>query len=218
MSFKAAESLAEQIAKHLASLIVRGELKPNERIPESRIAGELEVSRGSVREALLILERRYLIDILPRRGAVVTDVTIEQIKAVYEVYTQLLIILARKVCTAWSGADLDPMIKHFDTMKKAKDKGGQLDQIFELGFELMEQALDIANNPYLTETLTNFKPSIQRTYYMALKNQQGDLSDNVDFFSALVEAVIKRKPDLAANLVSEYADQQMQEVLSTLDH
>lgn len=218
MSFKAAESLAEQIANHLASLIVRGELTPNERIPESRISVELEVSRGSVREALLILERRYLVEILPRRGAVVTDVTIEQIKAVYEVYTQLLVLLARKVSTAWSGSDLDPMVQHFNSMKQAKDKGGQLEQIFELGFELMEQALLIANNPYLTESLTNFKPSIQRTYYMALKNQQGDLSDNIEFFSALVDAVIKRQPDLAATLVSKYADQQMQEVLSTLEH
>ena len=62
-SFKPQESLSEQIAQHLSRQIVRGDLLAGDRIQELRIAGELEVSRGSVREALLILERWHLIDI-----------------------------------------------------------------------------------------------------------------------------------------------------------
>ena len=69
MTFKAPDSLAEQIARYLAERIIRGELKERERIQEQKVTQALNVSRGSVREALLILERRHLITILPRRGA-----------------------------------------------------------------------------------------------------------------------------------------------------
>ena len=55
MSFTAPESLSEQIAKYLAASIISGKMKPGERIQEARVVNELSVSRGSVREALLIL-------------------------------------------------------------------------------------------------------------------------------------------------------------------
>ena len=51
MSFKAPDSLAEQIARHIGQLIITGELKSGDRIQELRITNELNVSRGSVREA-----------------------------------------------------------------------------------------------------------------------------------------------------------------------
>lgn len=73
MTFKAPDSLSEQIADYLAERIIRGELAPGERIQEQKVTQALNVSRGSVREALLILERRHLVAILPRRGAHVTE-------------------------------------------------------------------------------------------------------------------------------------------------
>lgn len=74
MVFKPALNLTEQIAEQLAEQIILGELQGQDRIQELKIAKALDVSRGSVREALLILERRHLIEIVPRRGAVVTAI------------------------------------------------------------------------------------------------------------------------------------------------
>src|SRR5690606_8586969 len=96
MSFKAQESLSEQIATHLANQIIRGEMLAGDRIQEVRVAGELEVSGGSVREALLILERRHLIEILPRRGAVVRELTEAGVQGLYELVQVLLGLVIRK--------------------------------------------------------------------------------------------------------------------------
>ena len=74
MSFKPNDSLTEQIARFLGKQIIGGDMQPGERIQELRIAAELNVSRGSVREALLILQRRHLVDIYPRRGAIVASI------------------------------------------------------------------------------------------------------------------------------------------------
>ena len=70
MQFKAAQSITEQVAGHLATEIINGTRHPGARIQELTLAKALGVSRGSVREALLLLESRHLVQILPRRGAV----------------------------------------------------------------------------------------------------------------------------------------------------
>ncbi|MEM1231777.1 MAG: GntR family transcriptional regulator, partial [Pseudomonadota bacterium] len=53
--------------------MIRAERPGGSRLQELTLARQLGVSRGSVREALLVLQRQQLIDILPRRGAVVRE-------------------------------------------------------------------------------------------------------------------------------------------------
>jgi len=84
MNLEEADSLSEQIAKYISEQIISGELVEGERIQELRIAKELDVSRGSVREALLLLERTYLIEIFPRRGAIVSEMSAQQVKALFD--------------------------------------------------------------------------------------------------------------------------------------
>ncbi len=77
LNFRPTLNLTEQIADHLAQLVIHGALNGGDRIQELKVAKDLDVSRGSVREALLILERRHLIEIVPRRGAIVNSVESE---------------------------------------------------------------------------------------------------------------------------------------------
>src|SRR5690606_12362343 len=70
-----AVSLSEQIADHLAEQIVRGERKPGEKLPEAELAKQLEVSTNSLREAFRLLEKQHLIELQPRRGARVCEVS-----------------------------------------------------------------------------------------------------------------------------------------------
>ena len=111
MSFKAKESLSEQIAQHLAKQIIHGDMLAGDRIQELRVAGELDVSRGSVREALLILQRRQLIDILPRRGAVVKEMSEAHVRSLYEVMQVLLGLVIRKAIKVVREEDLDAFIE-----------------------------------------------------------------------------------------------------------
>ena len=84
------ESLSEQISQHIAEQIINGELVEGERIQEIRFADELDVSRGSIREALLLLERTHLIEIYPRRGAVVSEMSAQQVSALFDILGILL--------------------------------------------------------------------------------------------------------------------------------
>lgn len=82
-------SLPEQIAAQLAARITSGACAPGQRIMEQAVAGEFAVSRGPVREALRLLEKDGLVTILPRRGAQVTNLTISEVKEIFDIRAAL---------------------------------------------------------------------------------------------------------------------------------
>ena len=62
-------TLPQQIADHLGHRIMTGELVPGSRLKEEEFAELYDVSRGPVREAFRLLERRGFVEIVPRHGA-----------------------------------------------------------------------------------------------------------------------------------------------------
>ncbi|MBI3044070.1 MAG: GntR family transcriptional regulator [Betaproteobacteria bacterium] len=82
-------SLAEQIAARLSERIVTGIYAPGRRIMEQAVAEEFVVSRGPVREALRLLEKDGLVTILPRRGALVTNLSIGEVEEIFDIRAML---------------------------------------------------------------------------------------------------------------------------------
>ena len=109
MSIEEKDSLSEQIAKHISEQIISGELVEGERIQELRIAKELDVSRGSVREALLIVERTHLIEIYPRRGAIVSEMSAQQVKALFDTSSLFLMQIVQRISETWRNYEADAL-------------------------------------------------------------------------------------------------------------
>lgn len=153
MTFKAPDSLAEQIAHHLAERIIRGELKPGERIQEQKVTQALNVSRGSVREALLILERRHLVVILPRRGAQVTVLNAHNVTSLCNLMSELYILLANAVAERWqSEDDLAPFMQSQQRLQVSFEQQ-DVRMFVEESFNVMRAAIR------LPTTCTLKKPS-----------------------------------------------------------
>ncbi|MDA3627620.1 GntR family transcriptional regulator [Saccharopolyspora oryzae] len=77
-------SLVELAATTLRRMIVGGELLCGQRIVENRLTRELGISRPPLREALRVLEREGLVRQVPRKGVIVTPLTLHDI---YEICT-----------------------------------------------------------------------------------------------------------------------------------
>lgn len=216
MTFKAPDSLAEQIAHYLAERIIRGELKERERIQEQKVTQALNVSRGSVREALLILERRHLIVILPRRGAQVTELTPHKVQSLYGLVIELYILLARAVIERWQAeSDLAPFV---DIQQRLLDslQRGDIGAFVENSFDVMRAAFPFADNPYLQETLENLLPAISRTYHLALERRKGEMGQFMNTFASLLQAIIARDHGRAREVLLAYGEHNCQLVLATL--
>jgi DNA-binding GntR family transcriptional regulator len=217
MRFQAPESLAEQIAQHLGKLIITGQLKPRDRIQELKVAGELDVSRGSVREALLILERRHVIEIYPRKGAVVTDLTEAHIQSIYDMAACLVSMLAVKYAKRWQPADLAPVNRQTDAiLKLMADRESRAEAIVEACLDLLRLCYPVVDNPYLEETLENCRPAISRTYYLAMKSQVGAVHQSRHFVEKLIVAVRERRIADIPSLVEQFAENQKQLAVASL--
>jgi len=77
--------LREVVFNTLRNAIIRGELPPGERLMEEKLAKTLEVSRTPVREAIRMLELEGLVVMIPRKGAEVARITIEDLQEALEV-------------------------------------------------------------------------------------------------------------------------------------
>ena len=93
-------TVPEQIAAQVGDRILDGRLAPGERIGEQELADEFQVSRGPVREALRILERKGLATILARRGAIVTELSAAELREIFEVRAALFDAVARTVAAS----------------------------------------------------------------------------------------------------------------------
>jgi DNA-binding GntR family transcriptional regulator len=83
------QGITESIFQHLKSEIITGNLAPNERLSEEKIAAGLGVSRAPLREALRLLENGNFVIRLPRRGAYVAGLSVENLEKVYEARTMI---------------------------------------------------------------------------------------------------------------------------------
>lgn len=215
MSFRASESLSEQIAEHLAKQIIMGDLVEGERIQELRIASELNVSRGSVREALLVLARKRLIEIYPRRGAVVSEMSPAQVKGLYEVISMLLQVTCRKAAENWRQQDMEGLVGQVQKLQSCVDEL-DVEGFHEGTFEFFHMTYRFANNGYISEILDDFQPAVRRAAYLALHTDRRDLEESLSFLKSVVDSIMLRKGEQAASLIEDFCTHQRNLVLDAL--
>lgn len=88
-------TLADKLASAIADGILDGRLKPGERLDEAGLAQLHGVSRTPVREALRQLTASGLIDTRPRKGAVVSKATPDQIESLFVAMAEMEATCAR---------------------------------------------------------------------------------------------------------------------------
>lgn len=215
MSFNAPKSMAEQIAQHLANQIISGELGAKERIQELKIVEQLDVSRGSVREALLLMEKRHLVDILPRRGAMVAELTPESVENLFDVFGVLVTRLAVLVAQRWQDGELDELIKHLTWLQSIAEQDDREEFMAQV-FALLNMAYPLARNEYLHELLANMQPALHRCYALAQRYKPNDGQAALVFFADLMTGVAQREIAILPKAVEHYFNHQLELVLAAL--
>ena len=72
------DTITARAESALRDAILDGRFSAGERLVERRLCDALQVSRGSLREALRSLHSEGLVDLVPHRGPVVARITAEQ--------------------------------------------------------------------------------------------------------------------------------------------
>lgn len=209
------DSLSEKIAQHIGEQIILGDLVEGERIPELRITQELDVSRGSVREALLILERTNLIEIYPRRGAIVSEMSAQQVRALFDVSSLLLGQMVYRISETWC-------IKHISEIRTILDQlveqsnQGNIDKFYDLVFQMFAQQEDLVGNTYLIKFYKELLPSLRRSYFLTLNTSKRELQESLELFKQVIDAILNRKSQQATLFIEDFCRHLCNLVLESL--
>ena len=203
MQFKAAQSITEQVAGHLASEIITGVRPSGGRIQELTLAKTLGVSRGSVREALLLLESRHLVQILPRRGAMVSQFGKEEILEFSEIYGDLQIKLFKSYANTAQGTrvPLDSALQNMEAAIAA----AQAEPLLTATDEFACACMDSVNSLYLGSLLRNLLPVRLRLAFMASQHRDFDPRDALRYHRALQDAMRERNLERIEELAKAYS-------------
>ena len=202
MEFEPQVTLTEQIADHLGAEIIAGRLAPASRIQELKVAGELGVSRGSVREALLILESRHLIEIIPRRGAVVSSMESNEIADFCEVFTQMQSLCFGKLA-ALPSPDLTTLKQALADMAEAVHEQ-DADAVLAARKAFLIGSLPPLDNFYLSAVLRGLIPAGLRMEHLVYQHPSFEPRDVLRYHQALLDAIETGELSRVEELIRAY--------------
>jgi len=115
-------SLPEQIAMRLGHEIVAGVYSKGQRLIETEIATYYMVSRGPVRDAFQLLERRRFITIEPRKGAYVREISLNSVADIPNVRAALFTTAVRFMAQRNSGQHMDDLTRYVQDLRLLADQ------------------------------------------------------------------------------------------------
>jgi DNA-binding GntR family transcriptional regulator len=127
------QSLAERVAFSLREMFLNGDLIPGQRLIETEIAEQLDVSRGPVRDALKMLQDEGIVRIEPRKGTFVTKLCYEDLYDLYLLRGVIEGLGARLLAERGTPEQIQKLEACLDELMASKNdlkKFGQLDLQF----------------------------------------------------------------------------------------
>jgi DNA-binding GntR family transcriptional regulator len=116
---KPAAGSSSDIANHIAAAIAARELPPGTKLREEALCRLYSVSRTKIRAALLILSKDKLIDIVPDKGAFVSQPTEAQAREIFAVRRIIEAALAREFVAKARAADYKMLERHLKMERSA---------------------------------------------------------------------------------------------------
>ena len=141
------------VADQLREAILRGYFKPGQKLDQNEIADLLKVSRSPVREALRTLAGEELIQMYPHRGAVVTELSVDELEEIYFLRGNLEGLAAR---LAASKID-EERIARLKTLLDQLNQLADLDRWIDINAEFHHTIYQTINRPRLCALIQNLR-------------------------------------------------------------
>jgi len=139
--------LRDVVFNTLRRAILTGRFKPGERLLEVHLADHLGVSRTPIREAMRKLELEGLVTMIPRRGAIVAEMTVKNMRDVLEVRRILDVLSVELACERIDDNDLI----------KLEEKHNAFNDAIKTGNTATMAAADVAFHDIIVEATGNLR-------------------------------------------------------------
>lgn len=207
--------LRDVVFNTLRQAILKGELKPGERLMEIQLANKLGVSRTPVREAIRKLELEGLVLMIPRKGAEVAEITRQDMEDVLEVRTALEELAVKDACDHITDAQLSELKKASNEFKKALLEGKDLVTCADADMHFHDVILSATNNRRLIQMLNNLSEQMYRYRMEYLKDERTHRT-LIEEHDAIRRALKKHDKVKAGAAIRVHIDNQKRSILESL--
>ena len=159
--------LRDVVFQTLRTAILKGDLKPGERLMELQLASKLGVSRTPIREAIRMLEQEGLARTIPRKGAEVAGMTEKDMEDVLQIRCVLEELAARLSCQNITDEEMREL-KIAMVAFEEKTREGNVVELAKADVTFHDIIYRAADNPKLLVLLNNLREQMYRyrTEYM----------------------------------------------------
>jgi DNA-binding GntR family transcriptional regulator len=185
---------AREAYQTLRKAIVYGELAGGAFLNEGDLAAQLKMSRTPIREALSRLSKDRLVDLVPGRGAFVRDVSLADLRDIYELRKVLECFAAEEAVTAISDEDIAEIelawLKIRDLVQQGEEVG--YEAVSRLDSRFHSLLIDNCANTRLQDFMHLLNQEILR-YQLVTARTLGDVGDTVEQHLRLIRLLKSRE-------------------------
>lgn len=195
-------SAGARLRDEIENEILTGRLPPGTRLDEVPLAARFGVSRTPIREALMQLSAAGLIEIRPRRGAIVTEIGPERLVEMFAVMAELESMAGRLAARRHAEADATALRTTLDACRAAAGAGET--DVYYYENERFHQAIYAASyNGFLIEQCTGLHRRLKP--YRRLQLRVGNrMVTSLAEHEAVVGAILARDGQAAADALRDH--------------
>ncbi len=197
------QTLREKILETIRDAILKGTLKPGERVSEPELADRFGISRTPIREAFRQLESEGYLTVIPRKGAVVASLSERDIEEFYAIKIILEGFAAKMAAEKLTTKDIERLETINDRLQQLAD-AGNVKNFFRVHNEFHEVFIKAAGNEKLYEMISQLVLRFKRLRLASL-SQPGRMEISVEEHRNMIEAFKNHDGDRADNLVRHAA-------------
>lgn len=206
--------LRDVVFNTLRQAILRGELKPGERLMEIQFANKLGVSRTPIREALRKLELEGLVNMVPRKGAEVADITEKSLRDVLEVRKALEELSVQLACEKITEEEIEELKRVAERFKDTLNDQ-DVTKIAEADVAFHDVIYTATDNQKLILLLNNLREQMYRYRVEYLKKEEA-YPQLIAEHEELIDNISKRNKEEATRIMCEHIDNQVATVINVI--
>ena len=206
--------LRDVVFKNLRKAILTGELKPGERLMEIHLAEQLGVSRTPIREAIRKLELEGLVTNLPRRGAMVAEISEKGLRDVLEVRRALDTFCAELACERITEVEKQELLEACRSFEDAVATGDAT-LIARADVDFHDIIIGATGNDRLVAMLNNLAEQMYRYRFEYIKDRSQH-ERLIKEHRALVDAIIEGNAIAAKEAAAIHIDNQKESILQSI--
>lgn len=196
------ELLSKKIYRILKSQIIKGVIKPGEKLLENKLAEQMGISRTPVREAIRQLAAEGFVKINPNQGIIVNNISLKDLMEVLQIHSALESLAARLLAPLIT----EDVIKQLETFNKNMEKWVSEKNVAAFATEsdkFHSTILNACGNSRLVQIRKNLSEQIYRFREISL-NIPGRLKSALKEHIAITNALKDKNADRASTLSMQH--------------